>query len=90
MAGHELLFVSGQLGLDPATGALVAGGVGAEARQALTNLAAIVAAATSPGTRLADAAAKTTVLLADIADFAEVGPRCAAPLSRASATPPAL
>lgn len=39
------LYVSGQLGIDPATGQLVAGGVAAETRQALENLRAIVRAA---------------------------------------------
>ena len=48
------------------------GGVVPEARQALENLAAIVAAATSRGTPLGAAVAKTTVLLADIDDFGAV------------------
>jgi 2-iminobutanoate/2-iminopropanoate deaminase len=39
------LYVSGQLGIDPASGALVQGGVVAEAHQALKNLGAILAAA---------------------------------------------
>lgn len=62
------LFCSGQLGLDPATGELVDGGVGAQARQALQNLAAVCEAA---GTTLADAV-RVTVYLADMADFAAV------------------
>jgi 2-iminobutanoate/2-iminopropanoate deaminase len=60
------LFVSGQVGL--AEGGLVAGGVEAEARQALANLTAVLAEA---GTRLTDVV-KCTVFLADIDDFAVV------------------
>ena len=71
MEGHELLFVSGQVGLVPGTSDLIEGGVAAEARQALDNLAAIVEAA-APGLPLGEAVMKTTVLLADIADFKEV------------------
>ncbi len=41
----NLLFVSGQIGIDPATGKLVEGGVREQARQALENLKAIIEAA---------------------------------------------
>ncbi len=40
--GGDWIVVSGQVGIDPATGQLVAGGVEAEARQALANLTAIL------------------------------------------------
>lgn len=62
----DLLFVSGQLGLDPATKKLVEGGVGAQTGRALENVAAIV------GTAGADlgAVVKTTVLLQSMDDFA--------------------
>jgi 2-iminobutanoate/2-iminopropanoate deaminase len=63
-----LLYVSGQIGLDPATGKLVDGGVEAQARQVLANIEAILAAA---GLTTADVI-KTTVLLTDIGDFAAV------------------
>ena len=63
-----LVFCSGQLGLDPATGELVAGGVEAEAERALRNLAAVLDAA---GLAMADVV-KTTIFLADMADFAAV------------------
>ncbi|NPV57201.1 MAG: RidA family protein [Anaerolineae bacterium] len=63
-AGH-FVFTAGQLGIDPATGDLVPGGVQAETRQALENLTAILAAA---GTTIG-AVVKTTVFLRDIADF---------------------
>ena len=60
------LFVSGQIPLDPATGAVAAGDVAAQTRRVLDNLRAIVAAA---GTSLG-AVVKTTVYLADMNDFA--------------------
>ena len=66
-AGH-FIFTAGQLGMDPTTGKLVAGGVEAQARQALTNLQAVLEAA---GTSL-DRAVKVTVFLQDIEDFKAV------------------
>ena len=59
------LYLSGQLPVDPATGRM-AEGIEAQTRQALRNIGAILAAA---GLGHADIV-KTTVLLADIADFA--------------------
>ncbi len=64
----ELVLTSGQIGLDPATGALVEGGVEAEAVQVLTNLTEVLAAA---GASWQDVL-KTTIYLADMADFAKV------------------
>jgi 2-iminobutanoate/2-iminopropanoate deaminase len=64
----ELVFCSGQIGLDPADGVLVEGGVEAQAERALQNLAAVLDAA---GCTFADVV-KTTVFLADIDDFAAV------------------
>lgn len=63
-----LVFCSGQIGLDPSTGDLVDGGVEAQAERALRNLAAVLDAA---GCSWGDVT-KTTVFLADIADFATV------------------
>lgn len=63
-----LVFASGQLGLDPATGQLVAGGVEAQAEQALANLRAVAEAA---GTSL-ERAVKVNVYLVDMADFQAV------------------
>ena len=63
-----LVFCSGQLGLDPATGQLVEGGVVAQAERALGNLRAVLGAA---GCTFADVV-KTTVYLADINDFQAV------------------
>ncbi len=64
----QLLFVSGQLGLDPATGDFVDGGVEAETRQALTNLKAILEA----GGCTLKKVVKTTVFLRDITDFGKM------------------
>jgi 2-iminobutanoate/2-iminopropanoate deaminase len=61
----ELVFCSGQLGLDPATGEFAAMDVQGQTRQALQNLKAVLEAA---GSDLAHVA-KTTVFLADMADF---------------------
>jgi len=63
----DLVFCSGQVGLDPATGELVAGGVEAEAERVIRNLEAVLDAA---GCTLADVV-KTTCFLADIDDFAK-------------------
>lgn len=62
------LYVSGCLGLDKNTMKLVPGGAAAEARQALTNLGHILMAGDSSYDRVV----KTTVLLADLADFQAV------------------
>lgn len=64
-----LLFCSGQIALDPASGQMVGDGdVDAETRQALANLQAVLAAAGSSPGRVV----RTTVYLADLADFARV------------------
>jgi 2-iminobutanoate/2-iminopropanoate deaminase len=64
--GGRLVYTSGQLGLAPAGGKLVAGGVVEQTGQALQNLAAVLRGA---GLTLADVV-KTTVYLAYMADFA--------------------
>lgn len=64
----DLLFCSGQLGLDPASGTLVEGGVEAQAERSCRNLAAVLEAA---GSSFADVV-KTTIFLVDMADFAAV------------------
>jgi 2-iminobutanoate/2-iminopropanoate deaminase len=61
----DLLFTSGQLGMDAATGELAPGGIEAETRAALTHCARLIEAA---GGSLADVL-KTTVYLRDLADF---------------------
>ena len=66
-AGNTV-YVSGQLPIVPATGALLEGTIAEQTRQALTNICNILAEA---GCTMADVV-KTTVLLKDIADFAEM------------------
>jgi 2-iminobutanoate/2-iminopropanoate deaminase len=68
VAVGDLVFCSGQIGLEPATGQLVEGGIEAQAERALRNLAAVLDAA---GCTFVDVV-KTTVFLADIGDFAVV------------------
>ena len=62
----DTVFCSGQLGLDPATGELVHGGLAAQTERALRNLGKVLDAA---GLGYADVA-KTTCFLVDIGDFA--------------------
>jgi 2-iminobutanoate/2-iminopropanoate deaminase len=64
--GGEAIYLSGQVGQDPATGRLVEGGVAAQAEQALRNLAAVLEAAG----RTLDDAVRVGVYLADMGDFA--------------------
>lgn len=66
IAASDLVFCSGQVGLDPATGELVEGGIEAQSERTLKNLSAVLDAA---GCSMADVV-KTTCFLADIADFA--------------------
>ena len=64
-----VLYCSGQIALDPASGAMVGGGdVEAETRQVLANLQAVLAA----GGATPQQVVRTTVFLADLADFARV------------------
>jgi len=63
--GH-LVFLAGQIGLDPTTGEIVGGGIDAEAERALRNVIAVLDAA---GLSMSDVV-KTTCFLADINDFA--------------------
>ena len=60
-----LIFVSGQLPIDPATGLFPEGGVEAQTRQSLMNIKSILEEAGSG----MDKVLKTTVLLADMGDF---------------------
>ena len=65
---NGLVYCSGQIGMEPETGALVEGGVEAETRRALENLKAVLNAA---GSGL-EHALKVTVYLADLNDYAAV------------------
>ena len=64
----NLLFVSGQIPLDPATGQMVAGDITVQTERVLKNLAAILEAAGSNLARVR----KTTVYLRDLEDFGKM------------------
>ncbi len=66
--GKRMLFCSGQIALDPATGLMTEGDVAAQTRIVLDNLGAVLAAA---GATFASIV-KTTIFLVDMADFATV------------------
>lgn len=66
VAYNDLVFCSGQIALDPATGQIAAGGVAEQTEQVLRNLSAVLEAA---GSSLANVL-KTTVFLKDMGDFA--------------------
>ena len=61
----DLLFLSGQVALDPATGKLIAGDIGAQTEQVFANISAVLEAAG----KSFDDVMKTTVYLADMKDF---------------------
>ncbi|MBQ8577871.1 MAG: RidA family protein [Clostridia bacterium] len=63
----NIVYTSGQIPLDPATGTLIGNEIKAQTEQVMKNLAAVLAAA---GTDF-DHVVKTTCFLADIADFAD-------------------
>ncbi|MBE6322801.1 MAG: RidA family protein [Bacteroidales bacterium] len=64
----NFVYTSGQIPLDPATGAFVEGGIKEQTRQALTNIKAILEEA---GTSM-DNVVKTTVFMANMDDFADM------------------
>lgn len=64
----NLLFASGQIPIDPETGAVVGGGIEAQAHQVLRNLRQVLAAAGADFSNVV----KTTVFLTDIGSFAAV------------------
>jgi 2-iminobutanoate/2-iminopropanoate deaminase len=66
--GKKMVFCSGQVGLDPSTGAMVEGDVTAETGQVLANLGAVLAAAGASFAHIV----KTSIFLADMGDFAAV------------------
>jgi len=74
VSAGPFVYLAGQIGLDPASGQLVAGGTDVEARRAMANLGAVLKAA---GLTFADVV-KTTIYLTDIADFAKVNAEYAA------------
>jgi 2-iminobutanoate/2-iminopropanoate deaminase len=68
----ELLFCSGQIPLDPASGELVLGGVSAQVRRCLENLQAVARAANTTLAR----ALRITIYMVDLSAFAEVNAVC--------------
>lgn len=64
----DMLFTSGQIPINPATGEIVAGGIKEQATQAFTNLKAII---NESGAEMTDVV-KTTVFVKDLADFGEL------------------
>ncbi len=66
IAANGLIYTSGQIPIDPATGAIEASDIAGQARQAIRNLAAVLEAA---GSGL-DRVVKTTCFLVNIDDFA--------------------
>ena len=81
----SVLYTSGQIALDPASGNLVGGGIGEQTERVLENLKAVLAAA---GCGLADVV-KSTVFLKDINDFAAMNEVYARYLSVEGTVPPA-
>lgn len=83
IAQGNLLFTSGQIALDPLTGALVEGGIEAETEQVMRNLQAVLAAA---GAGLENVL-KTTIFLLDMGDFAIVNRIYGSALEESEAPP---
>lgn len=65
---EKMVFTAGQIGIDPQTGEIVAGGIEAETRQVLTNLKNLLEAA---GASLRQVI-KTTVFMRDLNEFAQM------------------
>jgi 2-iminobutanoate/2-iminopropanoate deaminase len=68
VGGKRMIFCSGQIALDPATGTMIAGDVEAQTRQVLANLGAVLAAAGAGFAQIV----KTTIFLQSMDDFATV------------------
>jgi 2-iminobutanoate/2-iminopropanoate deaminase len=68
IAAGDLVFLSGQIGLDPASGTLVGGGTAAEAERVMQNLQAVLAAAGLGFEHVV----RTTIYLVDLGEFALV------------------
>lgn len=81
----EFVFTSGQVALDPATGAIVEGGIEAQTQRVIANLEAVLAAAGSNFSRVL----KTTVFLKDMGDFAAMNAIYAKAFSPEGVVPPA-
>jgi 2-iminobutanoate/2-iminopropanoate deaminase len=81
----QLIYSSGQIGLDPATGQLVEGGIREQTVRVLENLKAVLGAVESDLSRVV----KTTVYLKNMSDFAAMNEVYASYLAREGSVPPA-
>jgi 2-iminobutanoate/2-iminopropanoate deaminase len=81
----DLLFASGQVGLDPATGQIVDGGIVEQTKRVFENIKAVLGAA---GTDLSQVV-KTTVFLKNMSDFAAMNEIYAKFLAPSGVVPPA-
>ena len=81
----DLLFTSGQIPLDPATGALVAGGIREQTKRVLDNLAAVLEEADLDMANVV----KTTVFLRNMGDFAAMNEIYAQYFAPEGVVPPA-
>jgi 2-iminobutanoate/2-iminopropanoate deaminase len=81
-AGRKMIFCSGQIPIDPASGSMVGGDIAVQTRRVLDNLGAVLAAAGASFNDLV----KTTIFLTDLGDFPTVNKIYA---ERFAAEPPA-
>lgn len=81
----DMLFASGQVGLDPATGQIVEGGIVEQTKRVFENIKAVLAAAGADLTQVA----KTTVFLKNMSDFAAMNEIYATYLAPSGVVPPA-
>lgn len=81
----DMLFASGQIGLDPATGQIVDGGIVEQTKRVFENIKAVLAAAGSDLTQVV----KTTVFLKNMSDFGPMNEIYAQYLAPAGVVPPA-
>jgi 2-iminobutanoate/2-iminopropanoate deaminase len=81
----DMLYTSGQVALDPATGNIVPGGIAEQTTRVLENLKAVLTAADTSFARVI----KTTVFLKDMKDFAAMNEIYAKYLAPEGAIPPA-
>lgn len=81
----DMLFASGQVGLDPATGQIVEGGIVEQTKRVFENIKAVLAAAGADLTQVA----KTTVFLKNMSDFAAMNEIYATYLAPSGIVPPA-
>jgi 2-iminobutanoate/2-iminopropanoate deaminase len=81
----DMLFASGQVGLDPATGQIVDGGIVEQTKRVFENIKAVLAAAGADLTQVV----KTTVFLKNMSDFAAMNEIYATYLAPVGTVPPA-